>query len=148
MRAVILAAGYGRRMRPLTDDTHKTLLTVAGKTIIGRIIEGLIENGVHETAVVTGYRADELTGYLKGAFPGYHFHFIHNARYRETNNIHSLALAFEQLPLDRDILLIESDLIFEPGVIAQLLRSPHRDVALVDHYRTAWMARSSASPAA
>jgi len=136
MRAVILAAGYGRRMRPLTDHTHKTLLTVAGKTIIGRIIEGLIENGVHETAVVTGYRADELTGYLTGAFPHYHFHFIHNARYRETNNIHSLALAFEQLPLDRDILLIESDLIFEPGVIARLLRSPHRDVALVDHYRT------------
>lgn len=136
MRAVILAAGYGRRMRPLTDHTHKTLLTVAGKTIIGRIIEGLIENGVRETAVVTGYRADELTGYLRGAFPDYHFHFIHNARYRETNNIHSLALAFEQLPLDRDILLIESDLIFEPAVIARLLRSPHRDVALVDHYRT------------
>jgi histidinol-phosphate/aromatic aminotransferase/cobyric acid decarboxylase-like protein/choline kinase len=136
MRAVILAAGYGRRMRPLTDHTHKTLLTVAGKTIIGRIIEGLIENGVHETAVVTGYRSDELTCYLRGAFPDYHFHFIHNARYRETNNIHSLALAFEQLPLDRDILLIESDLIFEPAVIARLLRSPHRDVALVDHYRT------------
>ena len=60
MRAVILAAGYGRRMRPLTDATHKTLLRVAGKTIIGRIVDGLIENGIEETAVVTGYRAEEL----------------------------------------------------------------------------------------
>jgi histidinol-phosphate/aromatic aminotransferase/cobyric acid decarboxylase-like protein/GTP:adenosylcobinamide-phosphate guanylyltransferase len=136
MRAVILAAGYGRRMRPLTDTTHKTLLTVAGKTIIGRIMDGLIANGIPETAVVTGYRAEELEGYLRGAYPGHCFHFIHNARYAETNNIHSLALAFEQLPLDRDILLIESDLIFEPEVLTQLLRSPHRDVALVDHYRT------------
>ena len=135
MRAVILAAGYGRRMRPLTDATHKTLLRVAGKTIIGRIMDGLIENGIEETAVVTGYRAEELVSYLRAAYPGHSFHFIHNARYRETNNIHSLALAFEQLPLDRGILLIESDLIFEPAVLTQLLRDPHKDVALVDRYR-------------
>lgn len=132
---MILAAGYGRRMRPLSDKTHKTLLNVAGKTIIARIVEGLIGNGIEETAVVTGYRAEELMRYLRGTYPGHSFHFIHNDRYQETNNIHSLALAFEQLPLDRDILLIESDLIFEPAVLTQLLRSPHRDVALVDRYR-------------
>jgi len=135
LRAVILAAGYGRRMRPLSDKTHKTLLTVAGKTIIARIMDGLIANGIEETAVVTGYRAEELTDYLRGAFPGHCFRFVHNARYQETNNIHSLALAFEQLPLDRDILLIESDLIFEPAVLTRLLRSPYKDVALVDRYR-------------
>ena len=123
-------------MRPLTDTTNKTLLSVAGKTIIGRIMDVLIGNGITNIAIVTGYRAEELTSYLRGTYPDRHFDVVHNARFHETNNIHSLALAFEQLPLDKDILLIESDLIFEPSVLARLLRSPHRDVALVDHYRT------------
>jgi histidinol-phosphate/aromatic aminotransferase/cobyric acid decarboxylase-like protein/choline kinase len=136
MRAIILAAGYARRMRPLSDATHKTLLHVAGKTIIGRIMDGLIANGIRETAIVTGYRAEELTACLRAEYPDYNFRFIYNSRYRETNNIHSLALAFEQFPLDQGILLIESDLIFEPSVLTRLLRSPHKDVALVDHYRT------------
>ncbi len=136
MRAVILAAGFGRRMRPLTDATHKTLLNVAGQTIIGRMVDGLIANGIEETVVVTGYRADELKHYLVTVYPGLRFQFVHNARYEETNNIHSLALAFEQMPLDQDILLVESDLIFEPAVLSQLIRSPHRDAALVDRYRT------------
>src|SRR5271167_1945109 len=100
MRAVILAAGFGRRMRPLTDTTHKALLSVAGRTIIGRMIDGLIENGIREIAVVTGYRAEQLENYLCEEYPDREFRFIHNARYQETNNIHSLALAFEQLPLD------------------------------------------------
>ena len=123
-------------MRPLTDATHKTLLSVAGKTIIARIVDVLLGNGIANIAIVTGYRAEELTRFLRATYPDCHFDLVHNARFRETNNIHSLALAFEQLPLDRDILLIESDLIFEPSVLARLLRSPHRDVALLDHYRT------------
>lgn len=123
-------------MRPLSDKTHKTLLEVGGKTIIGRIMDGLIENGIAETAVVTGYRAEDLTTFLRAAYPDHRFHFIHNARFAETNNIHSLALAFENLPLDRDVILIESDLVYEPAVLTRLLRSPHPDVALVDHYRT------------
>jgi histidinol-phosphate/aromatic aminotransferase/cobyric acid decarboxylase-like protein/choline kinase len=123
-------------MRPLTDTTQKALLSVAGNTIIGRIMDGLIENGIRETAIVTGYGAEQLTNYVRAEYPHHEFRFIHNARYQDTNNIHSLALAFEQLPLDDDILLIESDLIFEPAVLTRLLRSPHRNVALVDHYRT------------
>src|SRR5450432_2580359 len=99
-------------MRPLSGKTHKTLLTVGGITIIARIMDGLIDNGITETAVVTGYRAEELSTYLQATYPDHQFHFIHNARFEETNNIHSLALAFESLPLDRDVVLIESDLVY------------------------------------
>lgn len=123
-------------MRPLSDQTHKTLLTIGGKTIVARIMDGLIGNGIVETAIVTGYRGEELTRYLQTEYPDHRFHFIHNARFEETNNIHSLALAFESLPLDRDVILIESDLIFEPAVLTRLLGSPNPNVALVDHYRT------------
>jgi histidinol-phosphate/aromatic aminotransferase/cobyric acid decarboxylase-like protein/choline kinase len=136
MKGLILAAGYGRRMRPLTDHTHKTLLEVGGQTIIGRIMDCLIEHGIEQTVVVTGYRAEELEGWLRRNYPGYAFQFVHNGRYNETNNIHSLALAFEHTALDQDILLIESDLVFESAVLSRLLRSPQENVALLDHYQT------------
>ncbi|HYA16853.1 MAG TPA: NTP transferase domain-containing protein, partial [Bryobacteraceae bacterium] len=136
MKAIILAAGYGRRMRPLTDRTHKTLLEVSGRTIIGRIMDCLIEEQIRETVVVTGYRAEELETWLRANYPGYRFQFVHNLRYAETNNIHSLALAFEHTALDQDIVLIESDLVFEPAVLERLVRSPHENAALLDHYRT------------
>jgi histidinol-phosphate/aromatic aminotransferase/cobyric acid decarboxylase-like protein/choline kinase len=135
MKAIILAAGYGNRMRPLTDYCHKTMLTVAGKTIIGRIIDGLIENGISDIVVVTGYRAEELTSYLNETYPGITFTYVHNGKYKETNNIYSMALAFENIIIDSDIVLIESDLLYRPDVITRLLKSDFSNVALVDKYR-------------
>jgi histidinol-phosphate/aromatic aminotransferase/cobyric acid decarboxylase-like protein/choline kinase len=134
MKAIILTAGYGNRMRPLTDHIHKTLLTVAGHTIIGRIVDGLVDNGIRDLVVVTGYRAEELTAYLSATYPHLSIQYVHNERYRETNNIYSMALAFEHTIIDDDLVLIESDLIYQPGVIARLLSSREKNVALVDRY--------------
>jgi choline kinase len=134
MKAIILAAGYGNRMRPLTDNLHKTLLRVSGKTIIGGIVDGLVDNGIRDIVVVTGYRDKELSGWLSLTYPHLSIQYVHNERYRETNNIYSMALAFEQTIIDDDIVLIESDLIYEPSVIRRLLASPRKNVALVDRY--------------
>jgi histidinol-phosphate/aromatic aminotransferase/cobyric acid decarboxylase-like protein/choline kinase len=135
MKAIILAAGYGNRMRPITDNLHKTMITVAGKTIIGRIIDGLLENDISDIVVVTGYRAEELKNYLTSNFTKVKFTFVHNEKYRETNNIFSMALAFEAITIDTDIILIESDLIYRPEIIKRLIASPYGNVALVDKYR-------------
>ncbi len=136
MKALILAAGIGNRMRPLTNKVHKTLLTVNGEAIIDRIIFGLLENGITRMVVVTGYRVDELVSHLQYKFPAVDFEFVHNPRFRETNNIYSMALAFEQIDIDDDILLIESDLIFLPEVIKRAIESPYPNVALVSPYMT------------
>jgi Histidinol-phosphate/aromatic aminotransferase and cobyric acid decarboxylase len=134
MKAIILAAGYGNRMRPLTDTVHKTLLTVAGETIIGRIIDGLCNNNITDIVVVTGYRDRELVDFLSKNYAHCTISYVHNERYRETNNIYSMALAFENTVIDSDIVLIESDLIYEPSVIQRLLNSKRPNVALVDKY--------------
>ncbi|MGH3718869.1 MAG: aminotransferase class I/II-fold pyridoxal phosphate-dependent enzyme [Pseudonocardiaceae bacterium] len=135
MKAVILAAGIGRRMLPLTEDCHKTLLTVGGRTILGRILDGLEINGITEVHIVTGYRADDVEKYVTREFESLNFSFIRNDSYASTNNIHSMALALERIELDADIILIESDLLYEPAVITRLLASEHPNVALVDRYR-------------
>ena len=64
MIAIILAAGYGNRMRPLTDNEHKTLLKINNITIIDNIIDSLITNSINKVVIVTGYRANELKKYL------------------------------------------------------------------------------------
>lgn len=136
MKAVILAAGYGNRMRPLTDNTHKTLLKIGNNTVIGRIIDGLISNKILDFVIATGYRSEELTSYLLEKYPQVNFTFVHNGRYRETNNIYTMALVFESIEIDTDIILIESDLIYEPAVISRIIDSEYSNVALVDHFRS------------
>lgn len=136
MKALILAAGYGRRMRPLTDSRHKTLLEVGGVPILARIVDSLHANGVHDIVIVTGYRADELRAFLSDRYPGHTFQFVNNARYQETNNIVSLAMAFDALDIQDDLLLIESDLVYESKVIERAMSSPHSNVALVDHFQS------------
>lgn len=135
MKALILAAGYGQRMRPLTDARHKTLLDIGGRTIIDRILHGLRLHGISEVFIVTGYRADELVHHVRENHPDLDFRFIHNERYDKTNNIYSMALAFEEITFDADLLLIESDLIYEPTVLDRIMKSSWENVALVDRYR-------------
>lgn len=136
MKAIILAAGFGNRMKPLTNDLHKTLLTINEKTIIQRIVDGLIENDVTDIIIGTGYKAEELKQHLESTYRDKcKFTYVHNERYRETNNIFSLSLIFEQVEIDKNILLIESDLIYESDVIKLAINSPHENVALVDKYR-------------
>jgi histidinol-phosphate/aromatic aminotransferase/cobyric acid decarboxylase-like protein/choline kinase len=136
MKALILAAGYGNRMRPLTDTTHKTLLQVGGQTLIGRIIDSLRDHAITDIVVVTGHLAEDLEAALTAAYPDLRFTFVRNLRFRETNNIYSLALAFDAIEIDDDILMIESDLVYEPAVLRRAVESRHPNVALVDRFRS------------
>jgi histidinol-phosphate/aromatic aminotransferase/cobyric acid decarboxylase-like protein/choline kinase len=132
---VILTAGLGRRMRPLTETMHKTLIEVApGQTILGRIVDSLIAAEVADIVVVTGYKSAEVRAFLARHYPEQHFDFVHNPRYETTNNIHSLALAFEAFDFSDGMLLIESDLIFERDLIQKLLDDPRENVALIDRF--------------
>ncbi|MEM7538505.1 MAG: phosphocholine cytidylyltransferase family protein, partial [Chloroflexota bacterium] len=136
MKVIILAAGYGNRMRPLTNTTHKTLLEIGGRTVIQWIIDPLLANDITDITIVTGYMADTLQAYLSETYSTLTIQYIHNERYAQTNNIYSMALALEQITIDSDIILIECDLIFDETLIERLLTSSHENVALVDRYQS------------
>jgi histidinol-phosphate/aromatic aminotransferase/cobyric acid decarboxylase-like protein/GTP:adenosylcobinamide-phosphate guanylyltransferase len=135
MTAVILAAGYGSRLRPLTDQTHKTMVSVAGERIIDRIMAALQLAGVPGAVVVLGYRSGEVREYLESRYAStVRLTFVENADYATTNNIHSLALALESV--DDDFLLIECDLFFETELLRDLIEYPWPNVAMAARYRT------------
>jgi histidinol-phosphate/aromatic aminotransferase/cobyric acid decarboxylase-like protein/choline kinase len=135
MTAIILAAGFGSRLRPLTSHTHKTMVTVAGARIIDRIMSALETASVQDAVVVLGYRATEVHEYLETHYGhSMHLRFVENTEFAATNNIHSLALALELV--DDDFLLIECDLIFDGELLRDLVVSPHPNVAMVARYQT------------
>lgn len=136
MQAIILAAGRGRRMEPLSRTCHKALLEIGGCTILGRAMDSLVAAGVEPITVVTGYRSQDIKGFIESAYPRTPVSFVHNDRYDATNNIVSLAMALDSLDYDDDVILIECDLLFEPHVISELIAHPGKNVALVDRYRT------------
>ncbi len=89
-RAIIMAAGLGSRLRPLTYDRPKPLLTVNGTRIIDTIINALYENGIGEIYVIRGYLGEQFDELLE-KYPG--LHMLNNLSYTEGNNILSACLA-------------------------------------------------------
>jgi len=122
MKAVILAAGIASRLRPLTNNTPKCLLKVGDKSILEHTLENLIANNISDIIIVTGYLENLVRSFVKEIFPKLNVTFIYNELYASTNNIYSLWLAKDEL-LGDDMLLMDSDIIFDKRIIAELINS-------------------------
>lgn len=111
-RAIILAAGFGSRLLPLTEVTPKPLINVNGKVIIERMIEALKENGIEEINIVVGYKKEKFE-YLKDKYSN--IRFIENKYYDTSNNISSIYAARDVL---KNVIILEADiLIYNSAVL-------------------------------
>jgi len=122
MKVLILAAGVASRLKPLTENTPKCLLKVGDKSILERTIDNLVKNNISEVIVVTGFLKEKIEEYLTLNYPNISFTFIYNEIYDSTNNIYSLWLAKKYL-LGYEMLLLDSDIVFDSRIIGQLLSS-------------------------
>lgn len=135
MKAIILAAGIGYRLLPLTHDLPKALVKISDKTFLDWIIQSLIVRNIRDIVVVVGYKKEMVKSYLLEKYKQQlNITFVENDDYYKTNNIYSLWLAREYLKND-DVLLFECDEIFEQRVLDLLLESPWENIALVDKYK-------------
>jgi len=127
--AIILLAGFGSRLRPLTESTHKALIPISGQTILERQINQLLVHDVNNFHLVLGYRADDIKDFVQNNFSSKaHFTFYDNPNYEQTNTAYSLLQAVQKLAdsfilLDGDVLLSDQALkkLFNGTSNSQLL---------------------------
>jgi len=142
MIGVILAAGMAKRLRPLTDERPKCLLKIGERTLLQRTVDAMLDAGITEFVIVTGYRAEMIRDFLTehylsstSKFPSNErptFHFIHNADYEHNNNIFSLWMTRPYTD-GREFLLSDSDILADPKIIRTVVESEGNALALNRH---------------
>jgi choline kinase len=130
MQTVILAAGMGKRLKELTKNHTKCMVEINGKTLIERAVDNIEKAGINRIIIVTGYQGEALREYVSRLNLNADIVFINNDKYEETNNIYSLWLAKDYLAED-DTIVLESDIIFEEGLIERLMESDEECVTFV-----------------
>ena len=137
MQSIILAAGMGKRLKKYTKDGTKCMVPVNGKPIIDYTLESLSKAGIKKITVVIGYKGEKLKNYIKDKYPYLEINFIENPVYDKTNNIYSLFLAKDVLVED-DTILLESDIVFKPEIISDLVNSCEENLAVLSPFES-WM---------
>ena len=127
MHAVILAAGQGMRLRSVVDDRPKGLVEIAGEALVARSVRLLRESGVREITVVAGYRADHYATFC--AHDG-GLRMVTNGDYASTGSMASFAAALDA-GVATDILLLESDIIYEPRALTTIIAADGGAATLV-----------------
>lgn len=140
MKVIILAAGQGTRLRPLTDEKPKCMVEVNGKSIIERQLDTMYSCGIKEEdiTVIAGYRGDVL----QHKFSGTGMEIIINERYDVTNMVCSLMCAEALMESADDILISYGDIIYNDEVLRKVLSSEaHSSVAVDDEWFSYWSER-------
>ena len=109
-KAIILAAGMGNRLGPLTDTLPKCLVPVNGVPVLVNTLNHLADSGMSEVVIVVGYLKERIFERIGDRFRGMKVTYVESKRYATTNNIYSLWLAREHLT--EDILLLDADVFF------------------------------------
>ena len=117
--ALLLAAGIGSRLYPLTQNEPKCLTIVNAMSILERLISSLNQHGFKRLVVVTGYLENHIRDFLGNQVGDIAIYYIFSPLYKTTNNIYSLWMAREVI--NEPFLLLESDLVFDESLLDTML---------------------------
>lgn len=126
-RAILIAAGRGKRLGAHTDEVPKSMVAIGARPILGWVWDAFRAQGIEELVVIRGYRGDVLEAFVR-ALPGVRATFVDNPEW-QTNNV-LLSLGYARPYLDQPCVVSYSDIIFTPAVAAAAVQSP-ADIGLV-----------------
>jgi choline kinase len=122
MKAVILAAGSARRLSPLTDNMHKSLLPIGEKSILEHQLDAINRYGVSEALIVVGYLKEQIMEKFGDQYKNVTLSYIENPDYATTNTVYSLYLARGYFCGD-DFMYFNADVVFHHKLVGRILQS-------------------------
>lgn len=131
LKAIILAAGVGSRIRPLTDNCPKCLLKVGRITILERMITNIRDCGIDEVIIVLGYLDTKIENFVEETFPDLSVQFVINDKFSETNTGYSLMLA-EAFTSGTGFVKFDADVVFDKNILRKLIDSNHENCLCID----------------
>ena len=131
MRAIIIAAGKGTRLYPLTKNTPKSLIEIGkGITMLESQLHSLRENQIKDVSIIVGYRAEQIEAKVKKYQNDFNISIVYNPFYDCSNNLLSVWMARHFM--NEDFITINGDDIFKPEVIEDLLKSESNITMVID----------------
>ena len=119
MKALILAAGFGKRLQPITNKIPKSMVEVNGTPLLCNALNNVTALGVSEVGIVVGHMADYIKEHIGSEWNGVPVRYFENKRYLETNNVVSLYMAADFC--DDDMLMLECDIYYHKEMLQALL---------------------------
>ena len=129
MKAIILAAGVGRRLRDAANGVPKCLISIGGRTLLSRHLENLAHVGIHQVVLVVGYQHQVIRDVAQSEPFGGSIRFLMNDQY-ERGSITSFWKS--RLEFDDDVIIMDADVLYHPTVLRRLVESPKRNALLMD----------------
>ncbi len=127
-RAIILAAGQGKRLLPLTENRPKCLIELSGRTLLAWQLLRLQAAGVDEAVIVTGFRADAVEAEVRSLNMTMPVRLVFNPFYTVSDNTASCWIVRSEF--DRDVLVLNGDTLFGEGVTERLLSVAEADITV------------------
>lgn len=136
MKAIVLAAGQGVRLRPLTDYKPKCMVEFRGKPIIDYIVETLLDSGISDITIVDGYKNDVLESHLAEQ----NIKFCTNKNYDSTNMVATFFCSEEEM--NDDIIISYADIIYSSDILQKLKEDTSDFAIIVDkNWKELWQMR-------
>jgi L-glutamine-phosphate cytidylyltransferase len=129
MKAIILAAGVGKRIGAATGNRPKCLLEFGGRSLLVRYLDALLAVGVKSAVLVVGHRQELIRDAVGESYRGLAVRYVVNDQYRR-GSLYSLWLA--RGSFDDDLLIMDADVLCPASFVRRLVTSPHPNVLLVD----------------
>lgn len=132
--AVILAAGMGTRLKPMTETNHKCLTAVCGVPILVNMLQILEQEKVSRVILVVGYLKDLIKKQIGSFFGKMNIVYVENNKYADTNTSYSLKLGIEQADSADELLVIEGDVFFEKPLMDDIVNTPAENATALEKY--------------